>query len=210
MKMFYVLVALLLLVLSPVKLMAFDEIDIYFGAYAQGSIPSDSNKHIQSNGESVQRSSVHGGLGGGIKIGLFPDLTKRMVGIEFEYGGHSVDMGFQQAGGMSRSRADVIILQSTVNLLFRYPHKILRPYVGIGAGSSSGILIGASIDGRRDKSIESAMAFTHQFLAGVHSSVSQKVYLFGEWKYVSANYHWKALSVDYRSQSILGGVGFQF
>ncbi|GJL62794.1 MAG: hypothetical protein NPIRA04_14480 [Nitrospirales bacterium] len=200
----------MILVGSTDELMALDEIDIYLGGYAQGSMPSDSDSDVQAHGRSVQQSTIGGGLGGGIKIGLFHDITHRIIGIELEYGGNAGDLRFQQIGSIEKSTADLIVLHSMVNLIVRYPHETIRPYVGVGAGSSSGFLIHANVEGRKNKNVESALAFGHQYFAGLQVNIMEKIYIFGELKYVSANYHWKQLSLDYRSQSVVGGVGFLF
>lgn len=210
MKRIILLVVAVILVGSTDELMALDEIDIYLGGYAQGSMPSDSDNDVQALGRSVQNLSIGGGLGGGIKVGLFHDITHRIIGIELEYGGNAGDLRFQQIGSIDQSTADLVVFHSMVNLIVRYPHEHIRPYVGIGAGSSSGLLIHAKVEGRKNKKIESALAFEHQYFAGLQVNLREQIFIFGELKYVRANYHWKQLSLDYRSQSVVGGVGFQF
>lgn len=199
-----------ILVGSTDELMALDEIDIYLGGYAQGSMPSDSYNDVQAHGRSAQNLSVGGGLGGGIKIGLFHDVTNRIIGIELEYGGNGGDLRFQQLGSIGKSTADLVVLHSMVNLIVRYPHEFMRPYIGVGFGSSSGLLINAKVEGRKNKDVESSLAFGHQYFAGLHMNVSEKIFLFGEFKYIRAKYHWQKFSVDYRSQSVVGGIGYQF
>ncbi|WP_447970074.1 outer membrane beta-barrel protein [Nitrospira sp. M1] len=210
MKSILLLMVAVILVGSTDELMALDEIDIYLGGYAQGSMPLDSNKDIRVHGRTVQQSSIGGGLGGGVKIGLFHDVTKRILGIELEYGGTGGDIRVQPIGRQGESTSDLVTLHSMVNLIVRYPHKQIRPYVGVGVGSSSGLLINAKVEGRKNKNVESAIAFGHQYFAGLHMNVSEKIFLFGEFKYIRAKYHWKKFSVDYRSQSVVGGIGYQF
>jgi len=210
MKSILLLLVVVILVGSTDELMALDEIDIYLGGYAQGSMPSDSDNDVQAHGRSAHNLSIGGGLGGGVKIGLFHDITYRIIGIELEYSGNTGDLRFQQIGSIDKSTADLVVFHSMVNLIVRYPHEHIRPYVGVGAGSSSGLLIHAKVEGRKNKTVESALAFGHQFFAGLQVNLRENIYIFGELKYVSANYHWKQLSLDYRSQSIVGGVGFQF
>ena len=40
--------------------------------------------------------------------------------------------------------------------------------------------------------------------------VSQKVYVFGEYRYFSANYHWDGLAVDFHVHYGVVGVGLRF
>ncbi|MCA9472796.1 MAG: outer membrane beta-barrel protein [Nitrospirales bacterium] len=190
--------------------MALDEVDMYLGVYALVSIPKESGHDIRIDGTRGLNSSLGNGLGGGLKIGVFPDFTRRMLGIELEYSGNNGDIRFQSPGNMSRSKADLIVLHSMVNLVLRYPGEKVRPYVGIGGGSSSGILVNAKIQDRNDKSFEGAITMGYQFLAGLHVDVSEKIFFFGEYKFVHADYHWKQLSVDFRSQYVIGGIGIQF
>ncbi len=50
----------------------------------------------------------------------------------------------------------------------------------------------------------------HQFFGGVQGNVTEKVFLFSEYKYFSADYHWKQLALDFRSQYVLFGIGLRF
>ena len=210
MKYIFISMATFILVCSPATSLALDKIDIYLSGYVQRSIPSESHESMMSNGRPVQQLTIGGGLGGGLKVGLYPDFTNRVIGIELEYGGFDGDLSFQQAGSVRTSNADLVILYSMVNLIVRYPHKKVRPYIGIGAGSVSGLLRNAQIPERKDKALESAIAFGHQFFTGMQVNVHENVFLFGEYKYLSANFHWKQLSVDFRSQHVIGGIGVFF
>ena len=40
----------------------------------------------------------------------------------------------------------------------------------------------------------------HQFFGGLQGNLTEKVFLFSEYKYFSANYHWKEFALDFRSQ----------
>jgi opacity protein-like surface antigen len=97
-----------------------------------------------------------------------------------------------------------------VNLTFRYPGKTFVPYIGVGGGYSSGVLSHADIPGRTDRDFEGSWAFSHQVFGGVQGNLTEKVFLFSEYKYFSANYHWKQLALDFRSQSVLFGIGLRF
>ena len=133
------------------------------------------------------------------------------MGIELEHNGHNGDLEIPSTGSSgTSSKTNLIVLNSMINLVLRYPCGRLAPYAGVGAGSSSGILIDTEISGRKNKDVETTIAFAHQVFAGLQVRIYGKIFLFGEYKYLSANYHWKQLSVDFRSQYAIGGIGFQF
>ncbi len=50
----------------------------------------------------------------------------------------------------------------------------------------------------------------YQFFGGVQGNLTEKVFLFSEYKYFSADYHWKELALDFRSQYALFGIGLRF
>ncbi len=41
-------------------------------------------------------------------------------------------------------------------------------------------------------------------------NLRKRVFLFSEYKYASANYHWKQLALDFHSQYALFGIGLRF
>ncbi|MCE3223404.1 MAG: exported protein of unknown function [Nitrospira sp.] len=184
--------------------------DIDLAVYALGSWPRD--QHMYNQGSTVQ-ASIRQGAGAGLKVGLFPHFTRRIVGIELDSFGH--DGGLSFAGGASgpnngAGRSDLFILNTMFNLVLRYPGEMFMPYVGIGAGWSHGTLLNPNIAGRADKDFDSARALGHQYLAGLRVMISPKVFIFGEYRYFSANYHWAGLALDFRTQYGLFGVGLHF
>ena len=97
-----------------------------------------------------------------------------------------------------------------VNLTLRYPGKTVVPYIGVGGGYSSGVLTHGEIPGRSDRDFEGSWAFGSQFFGGVQGNLTEKVFLFSEYKYFSADYHWKEFALDFRSQYALFGIGLRF
>ena len=186
----------------------FGEIDL--GGYLLGSWPKD--QHLFNQGSTVP-ASIQPGIGAGLKIGLFPHATRRMLGIEIDSYGHGGALSFPntvngQNNGTGRS--NLLVLNTMLNLILRYPDEMVTPYIGIGGGWSHGTLLNPNIIGRADKDFESARAFGYQYLAGAQVLVSPKVYIFGEYRYFSANYHWDELAVDFRAHYGLFGVGLRF
>ena len=107
-------------------------------------------------------------------------------------------------------RSDLLMINTTFNLILRYPGERIRPYIGAGIGWSHGTLLNPNIAGRDDKDFDSARAFTHQFLGGAQILLSSKLFLFGEYRYLSSNYHWESLAIDFRTHYGLVGAGLRF
>ncbi|MDH4192567.1 MAG: outer membrane beta-barrel protein [Nitrospirota bacterium] len=194
----------------PGRLEALDNIEIYLSAYGMASQPS--NKGVSFKGRGVSGETVSGDPGLGFKIGLFPHFASGYLGIELESFGNNNSIRFPIVSGLetTKGNSSLITYQSIVNLMLRYPGALFRPYVGMGGGLSNGILTNADIPGRNDKNFETGTAFGYQFLGGMHLVITKRWFVFGEYKYFSANYHWKELSLQFRSEYFLGGIGFLF
>jgi opacity protein-like surface antigen len=184
--------------------------DIELGFYALGSWPVD--KPIFNQGV-VQDASVGNGYGAGLKVSVFPNWTRRIAGIEIDSSGHSGSFSSSGPGTAAQagaSRSDLLIFNTMINLLIRYPGKRIQPYVGVGGGWSDGILLNPNIVGRTDHDFETAWALGYQFLAGTKINISSGVFLFGEYRYFSANYHWEGLALDFRTHYGVAGFGLRF
>ena len=184
--------------------------DIELGFYGLGSWPVD--KPIFNQG-SVTEASVKHSFGGGVKVGLFPDFTHRLIGVEIDSSGHGGAFSFPSradSGQPAISRSDLLVLHTMINLIVRYPSRQITPYVGVGGGWSHGILLNPNIAGRADQDFEAARSFGYQFLAGTQVMLSHKVFLFGEYRYFAANYHWNGLALDFRSHYGVAGFGLRF
>jgi opacity protein-like surface antigen len=197
-------------ILLPCRVEALDNIDIYLSGYGMASQPL--NKGVSLKGRGVSGETINGDPGLGFKIGLFPNFSGRYLGIELESFGNNNTIRFPIGSGLERTKGEssLITYQSMGNLIVRYPGTTFRPYVGIGGGLSNGILRNADIPGRKDKDFETGTALGYQFLGGMQLLITERWYVFGEYKYFSANYHWKELSLNFRSEYFLGGFGFLF
>lgn len=194
----------------PCRLEALDDIEIYLAGYGVGSQPL--NKGVSYKGRVVSGEKVNGGPGLGFKVGLFPHIAGGYLGLELESFGNNNSIRFPivNSFGMTKGDSSLITHQSMVNLIARYPGAMFRPYAGIGGGLSNGILRNSDIPGRKDKSFETGTAPGYQFLGGMQVVITERWFVFGEYKYFSANYHWKELSLNFRSEYFLGGIGFLF
>lgn len=184
--------------------------DVYIGLFFLSAFPE--NKPTSFLGVTVP-GKVDSGFGAGAKVGLFPDFTNRMIGLELEYFGHGTGLNFPivASGGDGRlGRSSLIVLSSMANFILRYPHWPIQPYIGVGAGYSQGIIVNENFPGRSDKDFGSTTNFACQFLAGGQANIGQRAFVFSEYKYFSTNYHWSGLSLDFRSHYFAFGVGVRF
>ncbi len=184
--------------------------DVELSAYALGSWPR--NQDIFNQGTTVT-ASISEGFGAGLKVGLFPSALRRIVGLELDSNMHGAALSFPNvANGRNNEtgRSDLLIINTTFNFILRYPGERIRPYIGAGIGWSHGTLLNPNIAGRDDNDFDSARAFTHQFLGGAQILLSPKVLLFGEYRYLSSNYHWEGLAIDFRTHYGLVGAGLRF
>ena len=184
--------------------------DVELSAYALGAWSRDVN--VFNQGTTVP-ASIQEGFGAGLKAGLFPVSLHRMVGLELDSNIHGGTLSFpNNAHGQNTGTgySDLLLINTTLNLILRYPGEQIRPYVGVGIGWSHGTLLNPNLGGRDDKDFDSARAFTHQFLGGVQILLSSKLFLFGEYRYFSSDYHWEELAIDFRTHYGLMGAGLRF
>lgn len=205
------ILAVLLVLLPASRGYALEQFDAELSLYVLGAFPRDND--VVLNGVSQVGTIVSGGVGAGFKAGFYPKVLGGYVGLEYDLYGHGGEITFALAtGGGSTHQAstDLTVINSMVNLLVRYPRAAFTLYGGVGIGHSSGILSGTDIPGRQDQGVESAWAFGYQFLGGLQAHVSERVFVFAEYKYFAANYHWNELSLDYRANYVLSGLGVKF
>jgi opacity protein-like surface antigen len=175
-----------------------------------GTIPK--NESLNVGGASFANTDVKGSAGAGLKAGIFPSFGGGFLGFEGDLFGFGGKVQSTQATGSLTS------INAMVNLIARYPGEIIQPYIGVGGGLSAGMLRDVNIQGGPFalSGSSGSAAFGYQFLAGVRALVTKRVFLFGEYKYFSANYDWESegagphVELDYRAQIISGGIGLSF
>lgn len=195
----------------PCRLEALDNIEIYLAGYGMATQPSSQGLSFKGNG--VSDETIHGDPGLGFKIGLFPSFFHGYLGVELESFGQHNSLSFPvEENGVATGKGEsgLITYSSMVNLLLRYPGRYVRPYVGLGGGLSNGILYHADIPGRKDHNFETSSAPGYQFFGGIQLVIAGNWFVFGEYKYSAANYHWNQLSLNFRSEYFLGGFGYIF
>ena len=194
---------------EPDWVAAAETADIDVGLYALGAFPS--NQGLSAQGGNPSDSRITNGAGAGIKAVVFPHYLGNIVGIGLETFGHGSEITFSSSGvAGSPASTNLWVFSSMVNLTLRYPGKAFVPYIGVGGGYSSGVLTHANVPGRSDRDFEGSWTFGSQIFGGVQGNLTEKVFLFSEYKYFSANYHWKELALDFRSQYALFGIGLRF
>ncbi len=207
-----VLVLICLMLLSaPSNGNGLESIEIYLAGYGMSTQPL--NQGLSFKGNNVSNEKIHGDPGLGVKIGLFPSFFNGYLGVELESFGQNNSLGFQieeNGTATGKGKSGLVTYSSMVNLILRYPGPYARPYVGIGGGLSNGILHDSDIPGRKDNNIEASSALGYQFFGGIQLVVAANWFVFGEYKYSAANYHWKQLSVNFRSEYLIGGIGYIF
>jgi opacity protein-like surface antigen len=199
-----------MIVLMPAGLVsAAETADVDIGLYVLDAFPS--NQGLFAQGSSPSDTRIANGGGAGLKVAVFPHYFGNFIGIELESFGHGSEITFSSpTSAGSAASTNLWVFNSMVNLILRYPGKALVPYIGIGGGLSDGMLTHANIPGRSDQDFEGSWTFGYQFLGGVQGNLTDKVFLFSEYKYFSANYHWQQLALDFRSQYVLFGIGLRF
>jgi opacity protein-like surface antigen len=198
--------------------------EVYVSAFVQGSRPL--NRPVRLQEDPFTNTDVQGGLGGGLKVGFFPAFAGRFVGLEAELSGLDGKVNAPAATTGAVTRSANFRLQSInamANLLLRYPGEVIQPYIGIGAGLSGGFARDLNLQHSTMGVVhENAAdgAFAYQFLGGIRANVSDRLFLFTEYKYFVANYQWESefengsrgpsFTLNYRAHIISGGVGFSF
>jgi opacity protein-like surface antigen len=201
-----------------------DKTELYISLFMQGSLPSD--RALKLADDPYTNTSVQGGLGGGVKVGLFPAFARKVVGFELELSGLTgkVEAPALTTGGVTRSAsARLNQINAMGNVLFRYPGEILQPYVGVGAGLSGGFarslnLQNSSIGFVNENAGDGA--FAYQLIGGARANLTDHLFVFTEYKYFVANYQWESelpngahgpsFTLNYRAHILSGGLGFRF
>lgn len=186
---------------------AAESADIYISVAVAGGFPD--LQEMSLAGREASRSNAYKSVGGGFKVGLFPQVTRRVLGIELEYFGTTGRLSAANSSG-AEGKAGLTVLNSMFNIVLRKPTGEFRPYGGFGVGYSGAILHGADFPGRSNQDFDSTSSFAYQFLGGLQWEVTERAFLFAEYKHLVTDLHWKAVSLDYRANYVLAGVGLNF
>lgn len=197
-----------------------EKVDLLLSGHVIGVIPQD--KGLSVGGSTIPNTDVRGTIGAGIKFDVYPRFTRKILGAEIEaFGlGGSVRSARTSAGaGITQAQANLIAVSTMYNLMLRYPGDRLQPYIGAGAGSSTGFLYNVNVQSGNSALSGSARdwTFAYQFLGGVRAFITPKLFVFGEYKYYVAKYSWDSegagntkVKLDFQAQLVSGGLGWSF
>ena len=190
--------------------------EIYGAVYVLGSLAK--NRNLNVGGEELPSTTVRNGGGGGYRAGVFPAFTSYIVGIQAEsFGlGHEVSAPTSSgSSGIQSGRGTLFAWTTMVSLLVQYPGTVLKPYAGAGIGWSSSYLFDAQLTKgavtQTGTLRDTSGAF--QYFAGLRAHVTERVFVFGEYKYFASRYQWGGSlepSLDLRTQIVAIGVGLSF
>lgn len=180
--------------------------------------PKDNN--LQVGNDQIPQTSVGNGLGGGLKIGTYFGHLRSIPGIELDLFGHtgSADAPRTTEGGVIRfSNTKLTIGNTMVNVLLRYPGKTVQPYIGIGGGLS---IANSDGDIRSRNMFLSGGArtahFAYQLLAGIRTNMTDRVFVFAEYKYFDTHYQWgiensgDEVTLRFQTHYVNTGIGIRF
>ena len=202
--------------------------EYYVALYMLGTFPKHRPLTVDgavSGSFSFQQTTLDGGLGGGLKAGIFPPFGHGYLGFEADVFGHTGSLTSASATtapvGANQAAADFNVVNGMVNVLLRYPAARIQPYIGVGTGVSVGTLSSATISfgatNLVDKGSDATLAY--QFLGGVKGKITERIFLFTEYKYFAANYQWDSVSssgihprpsLQFRTHIVAGGIGMSF
>lgn len=194
--------------LAPSSADATDTADVYLSLSLVSGFPDNGGLNV--GGRDAAKVTLHDSLGGGLKIGIFPQFTYRVVGIEIEYFGATGRLSALTTGSNGGASSGLTVTSSMTNLVVRKPGGAFHPYIGFGIGYSSGIIHGADFPGRSNKDFDSTAAFAYQVIAGLQYHVSGRTFLFSEYKRLTTNFHWSDVSLNYHAHYALAGIGWSF
>ena len=148
----------------------------------------------------------------GAKVGYFPGHS--WYGIEGEVFHTTPHIKALPATASLAADPGIHLRVTTVgvNVIARYPGRMLQPYVGAGIGAAIA-RIGDTPTVRSDSDV----AVAWNVLAGLRTFITPKIAIFGEYKYTGATLKFEGafgpdggFSGNYRAQHILGGLSYHF
>ncbi|MEQ1793238.1 MAG: hypothetical protein ABL970_03520 [Nitrospira sp.] len=196
------------------------KVDLYLSGHVMGFIPRD--KDLTVGGVSISQTDIRGTFGAGIKFEAYPWFTNKILGGEVEafgLGGSVRAPRIASGSGTTQAQGSLIAVNTMYNFMLRYPGETIQPYIGIGGGTSMGFLYNTSIQSGNVALSGSSgdVSFAYQFLGGVKTFVTKRLFLFGEYKYFGTKYSWDSegagnskVKLDFQTHIISGGLGWSF
>ncbi|NLE25303.1 MAG: porin family protein [Clostridiaceae bacterium] len=164
----------------------------YAGVFGSLVMPDDLDIN-DGNGEIGLDDSFGLGIKGGFIIPQNPWLAAE---LEYTY------LGEQDFDNTIVS-GDFSAHNFMANLLFRYPHEKIHPFIGAGIGFSKGTVEIGSWD-------EDDTAFAWQLVAGVNFELAPQISLDLAYKYFNSEYDIEDVDVEAQNHMIQVGVNYHF
>lgn len=222
MTLFVTLLGLLMWTLSPAgPAQAADDSprsdEWHVSLYGLGLLPATSDLRV--DGVEVTGASVSRAYGAGMKADWFPALGNGILGLEAEVFGHSGKVSAPV--GATTATGNLTNFNGMLSLLARYPGRTIQPYVGGGIGFSVSRFGSARLStngGATTVTGDAAdTAFAYQVFVGTRAFVTERVYLFGEYKFFGSKYHYQSnaathplTTLEFQTHLFAGGIGLAF
>jgi outer membrane autotransporter protein len=205
----------LVLVLTPMGTAKADnQKGWYVGLFAGYIIPDD--LELSSPSGSIDLS-LDNSYNLGIKAGyICPTFPYVAVEVEYNYMfGQDVDT--QTIGSTTFTGNDVTVGAFMANLLFRYPHPVFRPYIGMGLGWAwTDVKVAGREAGVPFSISESDNNWAWQFLAGINYAFAKNWSADLGYRYFAAeNFSYTdpvdgEIEMKYKNQMITLGINYHF
>lgn len=181
----------------------------YFGLYGGYSMPENMSWQNNSTGERIDFNVDNAGVIG-FKTGFILPQA-RMLALEFEYN-HIFEHNYGPGGNsFVTETGDVFLDNFLFNLILRYPHGRIHPYVGAGIGFTSINLQNIEkVGGRSFYQEEYETSFSWQFLAGLNLEIAPNISADLTYRYFGTDPHLNFVDVKYRTSIVSAGLNFHF
>lgn len=191
--------------------------DRHVSLYGFGLLPATSDLRVDE--VEVTDASISRAYGVGMKADWFPALGGGILRLEAEVFGHSSKVS--APAGATTATGNLTNFNGMLNLLARHPGQTLQSYVGAGIGFSVSRFGSARLstgNGATTVTGDAAdAAFAYQAFVGTRAYVSERVYLFGEYKFFGTNYHYRSnaatqplTTLEFQTHLFAGGIGMAF
>lgn len=154
----------------------------------------------------------------------FPKISKQSVALKTSYLANGTSVS--PTVDVPIEEADLQVTTLGINILARYPYSAIQPYGGVGFG-----LVGGFVD---DVRLSEDVTFSAggttftleggddiyklksdddwvpalQLIGGVRGFIHDNVALFAEFKYVTAEFEFHPIQIDYDASNVYGGIEF--
>jgi len=177
-----------------------------FGGYA---IPQNMTWEDKSTGDNFDLNVDETGMIG-FKLGyILPQA--RLLALELEYY-HFFEHNYGPGGNSFVSEAGDLYLDNFFfNLLLRYPHGKIHPYIGAGIGFSDVNTQNVETTARFSFLQEEVVtSFAWQLLAGLNFELAPGLSADFTYRYFGTNPHLSVVDLQYRASTLSVGINFHF